>query len=112
MPQMAAFIAELPVQSNATITITGRIMYQPSLMSCLATGRCSFGRPRRPRLSASKGTFVKMPVKYSSAGIQAASAIVPYEQPMYSVMMNAAAPITGGMICPPVDAVASTAPAK
>ena len=27
-------------------------------------------------------------------------------------MMNAAAPITGGMICPPEDAVASTAPAN
>ena len=31
---------------------------------------------------------------------------------MYSVMMNAAAPMTGGMICPPVDAAASTAPAN
>ena len=28
-----------------------------------------------------------------------------------SAMMNAAAPITGGMSCPPVDATASTAPA-
>ena len=27
-------------------------------------------------------------------------------------MMNAAAPMTGGIICPPVDATASTAPAK
>ena len=27
-------------------------------------------------------------------------------------MMKATAPITGGMICPPIDAVASTPPAK
>ena len=27
-------------------------------------------------------------------------------------MMNATAPITGGMICPPIDEVASTAPAN
>ncbi len=27
-------------------------------------------------------------------------------------MMNATAPITGGMICPPILAVASTAPAN
>jgi len=27
-------------------------------------------------------------------------------------MMKATAPITGGMICPPIEAVASTAPAN
>ena len=31
---------------------------------------------------------------------------------MFSAMMNATAPITGGMICPPIEAVASTPPAK
>ena len=31
---------------------------------------------------------------------------------MVSAMMKATAPITGGMICPPMLAVASTAPAK
>ena len=32
--------------------------------------------------------------------------------PKKSAMTNAAAPIIGGMICPPVDAVASTPPAN
>ena len=31
---------------------------------------------------------------------------------MYSAIRNAAAPMMGGMICPPVDAAASTAPAN
>ena len=31
---------------------------------------------------------------------------------MYSAIKNAAAPIIGGMICPPVDEAASTAPAN
>ena len=38
--------------------------------------------------------------------------ICEYGTPVYSAMMNTAAPITGGMICPPVDAVASTAAAN
>jgi hypothetical protein len=32
--------------------------------------------------------------------------------PSVSAMMNAAAPMIGGVICPPHDALASTAPAK
>ncbi len=35
-----------------------------------------------------------------------------YSTPSVSAMMNATAPITGGMICPPIDAVASTPPAN
>jgi len=35
-----------------------------------------------------------------------------YATPRNSAMMNAAAPMTGGMIWPPVEAAASTAPAK
>jgi hypothetical protein len=31
--------------------------------------------------------------------------------PVISAMMKAPAPMIGGMICPPVDAAASTAPA-
>ena len=31
---------------------------------------------------------------------------------MYSAIRNAAAPMIGGIICPPVDAAASTAPAN
>ena len=32
--------------------------------------------------------------------------------PIYSAIKNAAAPMIGGMICPPVDEAASTAPAN
>ena len=35
-----------------------------------------------------------------------------YGIPVYSAIINAIAPITGGIICPPVDATASTAPAN
>jgi len=35
-----------------------------------------------------------------------------YGMPRSSAIRNAAAPITGGMICPPVEATASTAPAN
>ena len=37
--------------------------------------------------------------------------IVEYAIPVISAITKAAAPITGGKICPPVDATASTAPA-
>ena len=46
------------------------------------------------------------------AGIAAATTILMYGIPVNSAIMKAAAPITGGMICPPVEAAASTAPAK
>ena len=42
----------------------------------------------------------------------AAFAISAYGTSMVSAMMKATAPITGGMICPPIDEVASTPPAK
>ena len=35
-----------------------------------------------------------------------------YGSPMYSDMRKAAAPMIGGIICPPVEAAASTAPAN
>jgi len=35
-----------------------------------------------------------------------------YGTPTMSATMNAAAPMIGGIICPPVEATASTAPAK
>ena len=50
--------------------------------------------------------------KYSSAGIAAALQISTYGTSIVSAMMNATAPITGGMICPPMLAVASTPPAN
>jgi len=42
----------------------------------------------------------------------AALTMVMYGTPSVSAMMNATAPITGGMIWPPMLAVASTAPAN
>ena len=41
----------------------------------------------------------------------AAAAMVRYGMFRNSAMMNAAAPMMGGVICPPVEAVASTAAA-
>ncbi len=46
------------------------------------------------------------------AGMMAALTIVTYGTLSVSAMMNATAPITGGMIWPPMLDVASTAPAK
>ena len=55
---------------------------------------------------------MKIPAKYRIAGTMAAFTIVTYETPMLSAIRNAAAPIIGGISCPPVEAVASTAPAN
>src|SRR5207249_11718778 len=46
--------------------------------------------------------------KYRTPGMAAARATVEYGTPSVSAMMNAAAPMTGGMSWPPMDAVAST----
>ena len=46
------------------------------------------------------------------AGRMAIVAMVAYGWPVYSAIRNAAAPMMGGMICPPVDAAASTAAAN
>src|SRR5690606_1666156 len=55
---------------------------------------------------------MKMPVKYRMAGITAALAISMYGIPVNSAIKNAAAPMMGGIIWPPVDAAASTAAAN
>ena len=44
--------------------------------------------------------------------MSAARATSTYSTPIVSAMMKATAPITGGMICPPMLAVASTPPAN
>ena len=46
-----------------------------------------------------------------TAGRKADFAISKYEVLVNSAMMKAAAPITGGISCPPVEATASMAPA-
>ena len=68
--------------------------------------------PFRPSFFASRCTEMKMPVKYKIAGRMALTATCAYGMPMYSAIRNAAAPMIGGMIWPPVEAAASTAPAN
>ena len=77
IPYMAAFIADRPITSSATITMIGATLYQPVFSRYTTSGLCSFGIPSRPFFTASKCTLVKIPVKYRSAGIQAARAMVP-----------------------------------
>ena len=68
--------------------------------------------PRSPSFFASRCTEMKMPVKYKMAGRIALTATLAYGIPMYSAIKKAAAPMMGGMIWPPVEAAASTAPAN
>ena len=75
-------------------------------------GSLSLGRPFRPRRLASRWTLIQMPTKYSSAGMTATTMSCRYGTPTVSLMRKAALPMTGGMIWPPVEAAASTAPAN
>ena len=50
--------------------------------------------------------------KKSNAGIMPAFMMLVYGVPSISAMMKAAAPMMGGMICPPVETRASMAPAS
>ena len=50
--------------------------------------------------------------KYKKAGIIAAKITKEYDDSRNSAIINAAAPIIGGVICPPEDAQASTAAAN
>ena len=53
---------------------------------------------------------MNIPKKYSIAGRIALPITSEYGTPIKSAIRNAAAPIIGGMICPPVEEAASTAP--
>ena len=75
-------------------------------------GNSSAVNPRKPVRFASKCTCQNTPKKCMKAGTMAAITIVEYGKPKNSIIRNAAAPMIGGVICPPVDAAASTAPAK
>ena len=75
-------------------------------------GRSSLAIPFKPSRLASRCTVIKIPVKYKSAGKMARMAISLYWTPTISAIRKAAAPMIGGMICPPVEAAASTAPAN
>ena len=65
----------------------------------------------RPLLRACRCTTNSTEAKNSSAGIRPARMMLTYAVPTISAMMKAAAPMTGGMICPPVETTASMAPA-
>ena len=77
-----------------------------------ALGHSSGGRPSSFRRPASRWTIQKHATKYRIAGIAAALQISMYGTFSVSAMMNATAPITGGMIWPPMEEVASTPPAN
>ncbi|MNV84176.1 hypothetical protein D3C71_1780340 [compost metagenome] len=55
---------------------------------------------------------MNMPKKYRKAGKMPAIAICWYGMPRNSIIRNAAAPMMGGVICPPVLLAASTPAAK
>ena len=59
-----------------------------------------------------KNGVVFVIVSHTTAGIMADFTTWAYVKPVPSAIRNAAAPIMGGIICPPVEAAASTAPAN
>ena len=61
---------------------------------------------------AYRSTLMKMTAKYSTAGSAAASATFRYGTFSSSAIRNAPAPMIGGMIWPPAEALASTPAAK
>jgi hypothetical protein len=99
---------------NSTIssTASGIAVGQSRRMTSRATGSSDRGRPRKPCFLASKWIWQNTPKKCMKAGTIAARMIVWYGTARYSTIRNAAAPMIGGVICPPVAAAASTAPAK
>jgi len=74
--------------------------------------RATSSSPPMPAREASRWTITQTPKKKTTAGMAAATMTSAYGMPVNSTMRNAAAPITGGSICPPEDAEASTPPAN
>ncbi len=93
-------------------TTRGIIRCPPSRNTLLLLRISSLLNPRSPLFSASRWTAIRTVPKYRMAGINAARIIVVYGIPVISAMTKAAAPIIGGISCPPVEAPASTAPAN
>ena len=100
-------LASTPISRNSGISVGQRI-----LNDCLSFGISASVSPRRPSRLASKCTCMNMPKKYRKAGKMPAIAICWYGMPRNSIIMNAAAPMIGGVICPPVLLAASTPAAK
>jgi hypothetical protein len=95
-----------------TSRISGITVGQPSRTVGQSFGISSSVMPRRPRRLASKCTCTKTPQKCIAAGTAAAISSVVSGISRNSIMTKAAAPMIGGVICPPALAAASTAPAK
>ncbi len=97
----------MPISATSGIAVG-----QPRLTTSSGFGSSSGRKPRRPERLASKCTCMKTPKKCMKAGTIAARMIGWYGIDRNSTIRKAAAPITGGVICPPVEAVDSTAAAK
>ena len=64
------------------------------------------------RLPETSASDEKKLFQVNAAGNIALPKILEYGTPTKSAIKNAAAPMIGGIICPPVEAAASTAPAN
>ena len=98
----------IQISSTSGISV-GQFAFSDALQVAASPRRVS---PRSPRCLASKCTCMNTPKKCMNAGTIAAMMIVWYGRFRNSIIRNAAAPMIGGVICPPVDDAASTAPAK
>lgn len=101
-----------PLASTPISRISGISVGQRFLNDSRSLGISSFVSPRSPSRLASKWTCMNMPKKYRKAGKMPAMAICWYGMPRNSIIRNAAAPMMGGVICPPVLLAASTPAAK
>ena len=109
--------AEAMAQAGADLTITSRTQEQLDQTAAaitarggrVSTCRCDIADAEASaKLSEEIG---QLDVLVNNAGISPAFMMFTYGVPTISAMMKAAAPMTGGMICPPVDTTASIAPA-
>ncbi len=92
-----------PLIRMAISSTSGISVGQRSAKDWRSFGISSSVSPRRPKRLASKCTCMKTPKKCMNAGTAAAMMIVWYGTFRNSIIRNAAAPSTGGVICPPVE---------
>ena len=107
---MAAIENENPAISNITRITTGSSLYKREYIGLSSTYKCVC-LPICRFLDTRCATIYAAP-KYASAGNTEAAAIRMYLTPKISAIINAPAPIIGGISCPPVDATDSKEPAS
>ena len=90
----------------------GMKKFQPSFKTGQTDGISSSSMGLSPIFLARRCTKNATLRKYRTAGMMATPTMVRYGIWVHWLMMNAPAPMIGGMSWPPVDAAASTAPAK